>query len=223
MSVAASLRSRTSVRAFTDEPVAESTIRALLDTARWSPSGSNMQPWKVIAVAGVAKDAVTHLALQRVATNPKGEDGEYPVYSETIGEPYRTRRFEVAAQRYTLLGVAREDTASRRQMVARNYAFWGAPLGLFFIIDRSMGHSQWAHVGMFMQSLALLAHERGLSTCMQEAWAMVRDSLHEYFALPDNELIYCGMALGYADRADPVNGFRSTRASVEEFCTFLGF
>ncbi|MCY1351981.1 Chloronitrobenzene nitroreductase [compost metagenome] len=107
--------------------------------------------------------------------------------------------------------------------MARNYQFFGAPVGLFFVIDRSMGHGQWAHLGMFMQSLALVAEEQGLATCMQEAWGMLRGSLHAHFALPDHELVYCGMALGYADRSAAVNTLRSERAPVEEFAVFKGF
>jgi len=223
LSVAEALKNRVSVRAFTADPVDEATVRALLDTARWAPSGSNIQPWRVIAVAGTAKEAVTHLARKRLAENPEGEEGDFPVFDRKIGEPYRSRRLQVAAERYALLGVAHDDRAARLRIVARNYDFWGAPVGLFFIIDRSMGHSQWAHLGMFMQSVALLAHAEGLSTCMQEAWAMVRNSMHSHFGLPGNELIYCGMALGHADRSDPVNRFRSKRAAIDEFATFSGF
>jgi nitroreductase len=124
---------------------------------------------------------------------------------------------------YARLGISREDRNARLRWFARNYEFFGAPVGLFFIIDRAMGHGQWAHLGMFMQSFALVAEERGLATCMQEAWAMLRDTLHAHFALPQNEIVYCGMALGYADRGANVNALRSERVPVEEFVRFLGF
>ena len=124
---------------------------------------------------------------------------------------------------YALLGIPREDKPARLQWVARNYAFFGAPVGLFFIIDRGMGHGQWAHLGMFMHSIALVATARGLGTCMQESWGMVRKSLHTHFSLPDNEVVYCGMALGHPDRSAAVNTLRSDRVEVEEFAGFDGF
>ena len=107
--------------------------------------------------------------------------------------------------------------------MARNYEFFGAPVGLFFVIDRVMGRGQWAHLGMFMQSLALAATARGLGTCMQESWGMVRKSLHAHFSLADEELLYCGMALGYPDTEAAVNTLRSDRVEVDEFTTFAGF
>jgi nitroreductase len=106
--------------------------------------------------------------------------------------------------------------------LAQNFDFFGAPVGLFFIIEERMGHGQWAHLGMFMQSVALAALERGVSSCMQEAWARVRTPLHKHFALPPEEMVYCGMALGYATDA-PVNTLRSDRAEVDEFAAFRGF
>ena len=111
----------------------------------------------------------------------------------------------------------------RLQWVAGNYTFFGAPVGLFFIIDRGMGHGQWAHLGMFMQSIALATTARGLGTCMQESWGMVRKSLHQHFGLADNELIYCGMALGHPNPDAPVNRLRSERAEVDEIAAFDGF
>ncbi|MBD5635718.1 MAG: nitroreductase [Candidatus Eremiobacteraeota bacterium] len=223
MSVSEMLEARISIRAYEDRPVDEATVRSLLDSARWSPSGGNLQPWKVIAVAGAAKDEVVRIATQRLMLDARGEVGERPVYPENLWEPYRSRRFKVGEDMYALLGIPREDKAARLRWFARNYTFFGAPVGLFFAIDRSMGYGQWAHLGMFMQSLALVAEERGLSTCMQEAWAMVRDTLGAHFSLEPSEMLYCGMALGYADRQAPVNKLRTDRVPVDEFATFRGF
>jgi nitroreductase len=124
---------------------------------------------------------------------------------------------------YAMLGIPREDRGRRLQNFARNYDFFDAPVGLFFVVDRRMGHAQWSHLGMFMQSIALAAVERGLATCMQEAWAVVRETLAKHFALPAEEMIVCGMALGYADQTIPVNTLRTERADVEDFTTFSGF
>ena len=221
MNVADALMQRISIRAFEDRPVDEELVRTLLDRARWAPSGGNVQPWKVIVVSGDARAKVSELAGKVLAENPRGEVGDYPIYPAELGEPYRSRRFKVGEDMYAKLGIPREDKAARFARLAENYNFFGAPVGLFFAIDRCMGHGQWAHLGMFMQSLALAAEEEGLGTCMQEAWGMVRESLRTHFGLPESDVVYCGMALGYPDRSQPVNTLRSDRAPVDEFATFL--
>jgi nitroreductase len=219
MNVTEALKARTSIRAFKTDPVPEALVREIIDVARYAPSGGNLQPWKVIAVAGAEREAVTALAK----ANLPGVEDDRPVYPANLWEPYRTRRFKVGEDMYALLGIPRENKPARLMHLAQNFEFFGAPVGLFFIIDRNMGHGQWAHLGMFMQSAALAAIERGVASCMQEAWARMRAPLAAHFALADNEMIYCGMALGYADLTKPVNTLRSDRAPLEEIAVFRGF
>ena len=224
LTVTDALKQRISVRKFLPTAVPAAAVRELLDAARWSPSGGNLQPWKVIAVAGAERDAVQALSRGHDFGSGKGsEEGSDLVYPPSLWEPYRTRRYRVGEDMYALLGVKREDRAGRLAHVARNFEFFGAPVGLFFVIDRRLGRAQWAHLGMFMQSVALVAVERGLGTCMQEFWAMLRESLHRHFALPETDMVYCGMALGHPDPTAPVNTLRSTRAAVEEFASLRGF
>jgi nitroreductase len=219
MNVDEALKARVSVRAFTSAPVSKQHIRDILDVARHAPSGGNLQPWKTIAVAGAERDAVVALAK----VNLPGDEAGYPVYPANLWEPYRSRRFKVGEDMYALLGIPREDRLARLMHLAQNFEFFGAPVGLFFITESGMGHGQWAHLGMFMQSVALAATERGLATCMQEAWARMRAPLHAHFGLAPQQLVYCGMALGHADPNAPVNTLRSDRAPVDEFATFRGF
>ena len=224
MDVEEALRARISIRDFLDTPVDQPTVRSILDAARWSPSGGNLQPWKVIAVAGAARDRCVEVAGTRLMTNPKpDEDAEYPVYPPKLWEPYRGRRFKVGEDMYALLGIPREDKMARLQWLARNFTFFGAPVGLFFVIERGMGHGQWAHLGMFMQSIALTAVARGLGTCMQESWGMLRNTFHAHFGLAEDEVLYCGMALGHPNPDAPVNTLRSDREEVEAFTRFDGF
>jgi nitroreductase len=218
MNVDDALRQRISVRAFKPDPLPEALVREILEIARFAPSGGNLQPWNVIAVAGAARDAVVALAK----ANLPGDEGERLVYPANLWEPYRTRRYKLGEDMYALLGIPRENKTARLMHLAQNFEFFGAPVGLFFIIDNRMGHGQWAHLGMLMQSIALAALERGVSSCMQEAWARMRTPLHAHFGLDEHHMVYCGMALGYAADA-PVNTLRSDRASVEEFATFKGF
>ena len=223
ISVSDALHGRISTRSFLPDPLPVSLVREILDVARWSPSGGNLQPWRVMVVTGTEREAVMSLALTQLAANPRGEEGDRPIYPADLWEPYRTRRYKVGEDMYEKLGIGRDDKPARFARVARNYDFFDAPVAMFFVIDDRMGHGQWAHLGMFMQSVALAAYERGVATCMQEAWARVRVSLKAHFALGEHDMIYCGMALGYADESAAVNTLRSDRVGVDEIATFLGF
>lgn len=223
MDVTTALKTRISTRAFKSDPLPESLIREILDVARWAPSGGNVQPWKVIVVAGEERQAVVDLAKSAIMANPAGEEGDRPIYPEGLWEPHRSWRYKLGEDMYALLGIPREDKFGRLAHLSRNFEFFGAPVGMFFVIDERMGHGQWAHLGILMQSVALAAQERGVATCMQEAWARLRLTLKTHFALPDSEMIYCGMALGYADETSAVNQLRSDRAEVDTFTQFKGF
>ena len=219
MTVTEALKKRISARAYLSKPVPENLMREILDVARWSPSGGNLQPWKVIVVSGAAQQAVIDLAKNYPGMFPAEEDDK-PIYPANLWEPYRSRRFKVGEDMYALLGIPREDKMGRLKQLGRNLEFFGAPVGVFFVMDERVGHGQWAHLGMFMQSLALAATERGLGSCFQEFWGTLRKTLKTHFALGEHEMIYCGMALGYADESAPVNRLRTERASVDEFASF---
>ena len=219
MNVTDALKTRISVRAFKPDPIPEALVRDILDVARFAPSGGNLQPWKVIVVSGAERDAVVDLAK----ANLPGDEGERLVYPANLWDPYRTRRYKLGEDMYDLLGIPRENKMARLMHLAQNFEFFGAPVGLFFVIDKAMGHGQWAHLGMFMQSVALAALERDVQSCMQEAWARMRTPLAAHFALSDQEMIYAGIALGHADMTKPINTMRSDRAGVDEFATFKGF
>lgn len=220
MNVSQALQERKSVRAYLDKPVARATIESLLETAQRAPSGGNLQPWRTIVLTGEAKEAVVKLAQNTLSETPSGEETDRPVYPPDLWEPFRTRRFEIGEIMYDALDIPRDDKLARLGWFSRNYRFFDAPVGLFFVLDERMGHSQWAHTGMFMQSLALLATESGLGTCMQECWAILRPLLKKHLGLKPNEMVYCGMALGYPDPAHPVNQIRSPRADLQEFAEF---
>lgn len=220
MNVNEAIKGRISVRAFTDAPLPLDVVRDILEVARFAPSGGNIQPWRVIAVAGAERDAAIALAQ---ANLPGDEGGAFPIYPANLWEPYRSRRFKLAEDMYATMGIAREDKPARLMHVARNFQFFGAPVGLFFVMDARMGHGQWAHLGMFMQTIALAAQARGVSSCMQEAWRRLAAPLHSHFGLAAHETLACGMALGYADETAPVNTLRADRASVDEIADFRGF
>ena len=221
MTVENALTARISTRAFLPTPVDEATVREILSIARYSPSGGNLQPWKVHVVMGPAKDRLVETVQQAIAANPLADEAELKIYPPNLWEPYRSRRYQVGEDMYALLGVPREDKAARLQWLLNNYTFFGAPVGLFFSLERGFDKGRWAHLGMLMQSIALIAHERGLGTCMQEAWAARAKTVSDFLGLGEDDQFYCGMALGHADPDAKVNTLRSARAEVDEFTTFL--
>lgn len=222
MTVSEAIVSRISTRAFLDRPVDGDLLRRILDTARRTPSGGNLQPWHVWAVGGEELVRFKDLIRRKMETSPFGEGSEYDIYPPKLKEPYRSRRFQCGEDLYATIAVAREDKAGRLQQFARNFEFFGAPLALFFAIDRQMGTPQWSDVGMFLQSIMLLAREHGLDTCPQEAWAVWYKTAAEFLSIPDEMMLFCGMAVGYMDTEHPINRLRTARAPLEEIVTFVG-
>ena len=223
MNVTEAIASRTSCRAFLPTPVPEATVRAILDTARHSPSGGNLQPWRVYALTGAPLRELLALIRSKLLAHPRGEGSEYDIYPTALWEPYRSRRFKCGEDLYATIDVARDDKFGRLLQFARNYEFFGAPVGLFFCLDRRLGPPQWADLGMYMQSVMLLAREHGLHTCAQEAWSVWYRTVGEFLELPPELMLFAGMALGYRDESAPINTLRTDRASVEEFAQLRGF
>jgi nitroreductase len=214
---------RRSCRAFLPVPVERSLIEEILGFAARAPSGGNLQPWRVDAVAGEALEELKRGTRASLADNPKGEPMELKIYPSPLPEPWRSRRFSSGEALYAALGIPREDKGARLAQFARNFDFFGAPAALFFSIPRLFDRPQWAHLGMFMQNVMLLAEERGLATCPQEAWAAVAGTVSAFLGLPEDHLLYCGMAIGRPDPAAPVNALCTEREPVQAFGHFHGF
>jgi nitroreductase len=212
-----------SCRAFLPTPVPEATVRAILDAAKQSPSGGNLQPWRVYALAGEPLKEFIALVRSKLPTHPRGDGSEYDIYPTGLWEPYRSRRFKCGEDIYATIGVTRDDKFARLLQFARNYEFFGAPVGLFFCLDRRMGPPQWSDVGMYMQSVMLLAREHGLHTCAQEAWSVWYRTVGEFLKLPPELMLFSGMALGYRDESAPINTLKTDRAPLEEFAELRGF
>ena len=223
MNVSDAVATRMSCRAFLPTPVSEATVRAILDAARQAPSGGNLQPWRVYALAGEPLKELLSLVRASMRTHPRGEGAEYEIYPTALWEPYRTRRFKCGEDMYATIGVGREDKLARLLQFARNYGFFGAPVGLFFCLDRRMGPPQWSDVGMYMQTVMLLAREHGLHTCAQEAWSVWYRTVGEFLNLPPELMLFSGMALGHRDESAPINTLRTDRAPLEEFADLRGF
>jgi nitroreductase len=221
MDVRTALTGRKSVRAFTDRPVATQTIREILELAARAPSGSNFQPWRVYVLVGQARDEVVRRVHAKSEELARGETPEYAIHPPQIVEPYSSRYFRASAMVYQAAGIEREDTTARRRHLLRNWSFFGAPVGLIFTLGREMGPGQWAGLGMYMQNVMLLARDYGLDTCAQEAWALWPTTLRRALSIPDNEMLFSGMAVGYADHSARINHFTSERAPIHEYVTII--
>jgi nitroreductase len=217
MNVSQAVSLRRSIRKFLETPVPNSLLRELLEKASWSPSGGNLQPWKIYVLNNESmKD---FLCFQDEWIKP--EEPAYSIYPQNLKEPYRTYRYDLGEQMYSLLGISREDKAARIQQVLENFNFFGATAGIFCFIDKSMGPPQWSDLGMFLQTFMLLAKESGLDTCAQEAWSMKQDSIKDFCKVNDELMLFCGMAIGYQDEDAIINQLQSKRSPIDEWATFV--
>ena len=223
MNVTEAMQHRKSIRAFLDQPLPASLLREALELAARSLSGGNVQPWRLQVLSGTPLAALKEKMRQRLANNFIPDPAEYPIYPPGLGEPYRSSRFKVGEDMYALLGIARDDRMARLQWLNNNYQFFGAPVGLFCYVDRCMGSAQWSDLGMYLQTLMLLLQERGIDSCAQEAWSVYHRTVREQLGLADNFMLFCGMAIGYADPAAAVNRLQSERLPLAEFATLHGF
>jgi nitroreductase len=142
---------------------------------------------------------------------------------ENLWEPYLGRRSVLGANLYGSLGINRDDKAGRLEMAKRNFQFFNAPVGLFITVDRRLGPGQWADLGGYVSTLALLARGYGLDSCPQVIWIRVHKIVGAILKLPPEQMLYCGIGIGYGDRSHPINNFRRPRATLDEFCKFFGF
>lgn len=222
VSVSEALRTRQSARAFLPTPVPLSTITELLELARWAPSGSNIQPWRVHALTGAPLQAVVNETLG-MAMQGQAPEQEYLYYANPLPEPYLSRRRANGWGLYGHLGIAKGDRMASAKQALANFAFFGAPVGLFFFIDAGLAQGSWLDYGMFLQSFMLAARERGLHTCPQAAWLPYHELARRHCGVDAGWTLVCGMALGHLNPAEHVNGFRTPRLSPGDFLSASGF
>ena len=226
MNLDAAMSGRRSMRAFLPKPVTAEQVAQILQTASQAPSGTNIQPWKVRVLAGQARIDLTQAVM--TAREAEGVTGNKPKAanakpSRTWTEPYLSRRRKVGWDLYGLLGIEKGDKPAMWHQHGRNYDFFGAPVGLIFVIDDDLEKPSWLDLGMFMQNVMLAAHDASLDTCPQGAWLHYADVVHNHLHLEEGERIASGMALGYADLDAPENTLITEREAVGEFARFSGF
>ncbi|MEL7428836.1 MAG: nitroreductase [Pseudomonadota bacterium] len=223
MKVSQAVEQRRSVRAFEDKPVPTDTVREIFEKASRAPSGGNVQPWKIMILSPEKLEAFRDLMSKRLGGEAieGGEQPEYSVYPPKLQEPYRTARFEVGEEMYGLLGIGRDEKPKRLEWFANNFRFFGAPAAAFCFVDRGMGPPQWSDLGMYLQTAMLLFKEAGLDTCAQECWSMYPKTVAQFCDVPDEWMLFCGMAIGYADENHPVNALRTSRLDTAHWLKVL--
>ena len=220
----AAITSRRAIRAFLPTPVAKETIVEILRVATRAPSGTNTQPWKVHVLTGAAKEKLS-AAIKAAYDDPAERAAhreEYDYYPTEWRSPYIDRRRKIGWDLYGLLGIAKTDRARMHAQHGRNYAFFDAPVGLIFSIDRVMQQGSWLDYGMFLQNVMLAARARGLDTCPQAAFTQFHRIIAQQLGLGADEMVVCGMSLGFADPAAIENTLVTERDPVEAFARFHG-
>ena len=216
MQVSEAVARRASVRQFRSDPISDEVLRDLLERASRSPSGGNLQPWRIYVVNGA-----TMARFREFIVDQPIDAGEYSIYPDSLWEPYRSNRFAIGEAMYATLGIERDDRDGRLAQFAKNGDFFGAPAALFCFIDRRMGPPQWSDLGMFLQTFMLLAQEAGIDTCAQEYWSVRHGAVRSFVGASEEELLFCGMAIGHADRDAPINTLASERMPIDEWATFV--
>ena len=221
--VDAAITSRRSLRAFLPTPVPRETIEQILAVASRAPSGTNTQPWRAHVLTGAAKTGLTRkirAAYDDPAERARHQE-QYAYYPTEWRSPYVDRRRKVGWDLYGLLGIGKTDKARMHEQHGRNYAFFDAPVGLIFTIERVMQQGSWLDYGMFLQSIMVAARARGLDTCPQAAFTQFHRIIAEHLGLADDEMVVCGMSLGYADPAAVENQLITEREPVAGFTRFV--
>ena len=213
---------RRSARRFLPNGVPKETIERLLELGAMAPSGTNVQPWKVYALSGAAKEELSR-AIMKKFDDGEQEQREYDYYPKVWEEPWLSRRRKLGKSLYGVLGISKDDKEGVKRQMARNFTFFDAPVGLIFTMDRIFGLGMFMDIGMFMENVMVAARARGLDTCPQAFFADYPDTIRNRLGIAQNEIIVCGMALGYADPEAPENTLKADREPLENFADFRGF
>lgn len=223
MNVSEALRTRRSIRKFTDRPVDRGLLADILKRAQRAPSGGNTQPWHGIVLAG---DPLQKLIGRIQQEFPKGRAAhapEYDIYPPALDGAYEERRFGVGEDLYRALDISREEKGKRLMWFAENFRAFGAPALILVHTPKYMGPPQWSDIGMWLQSIMLLLREAGLDSCPQEAWAVYAPQIREVVDIPEDHIFFCGLAIGYRDQDAAVNNFAVKRAQLDEAVRWEGW
>ena len=223
MDVLEAIRTRKSIRAFTDQPVPRDTVAKIIEISQRAPSGTNTQPWHVHICAGDVRQAITDDVLELAANGGAKTYEEYGYYPESWHDIHRDRRRGVGWGLYGLLGIKKGDREAAARQGARNFMFFDAPIGLFVTTDAYLARGSWSDTGMYLQTIMFAARGFGLDTCPQAAWIQFQEPIFRHLKIPDDQVLVSGMSLGYADPDAIENTLVSEREAISNVATFHGF
>ena len=232
-SVEDAVDSRRTVRRFSDYVVPRERLEEILSKALRAPSGGNVQPWRMYVLGPKKRDELVEKVTEKLSQTlmqgkklpEKSQYDIYPAGMEKEGHPlndvYMPRRREMAFGMFEVMGIERKDKMARAMAMAQNFEFFGAPVGIIFTVHEAQGPPQWSDIGMYMQTVMLLAREAGLHTCPQEAWAEFPHTIKEVCGIPKEEIVFAGLGIGKPDLEAPVNQLKTYRAPLNDVATFL--
>ena len=223
MDVLEAIKSRKSIRAFTNKPVPKETIQEILEISQRAPSGTNTQPWHVYVCTGNIRQAITDDVLTLASENKPAKYEDYDYYPSTWKDIHRERRRGVGWGLYGLLGIKKGDRQGSARQGARNFKFFDAPVGLFITVDAYLEKGNWADAGMYVQTIMLAARSFGLHTCPQAAWIQFQGPVFQHLRIPTDQVLITGMCLGYADDKAIENTLVSDREDISNVAHFIGF
>ena len=215
--------SRRSIRGFLPDPVDHATVTHLLDVAARAPSGTNMQPWRLLALAGAPLKNFCDTLSAAFLAGGDADKIEHLYYPNPLFEPYISRRRKIGWDLYGLLGIARGETEKMRAQVVNNLHFFGAPVGMICLIDRRMKIGSWIDYGMFLENIAIATRGRGLDSCPMAVFAEFPHSIRRLLGISEDDIIVCGMAIGHEDKSAPANALVTERVAAGGFTEFRGF
>ncbi|WP_295913232.1 nitroreductase [uncultured Bartonella sp.] len=214
------VKSRKSIRAYLDKDVDRKMVEDILRLSSRAPSGANIQAWQVIVLHNEALKKLGKKLFDMSVAGIK-EECEYQFYPRSWREPYLARRRKVGWDLYRALGIARSERSKIERQQAKNFMFFGAPVGLIFTMDRDMELGSWLDLGCFIQTIALVARSFGLDSCIQAAFSEYHKTISDELQIPPERQVICGLALGYRDEKAPENNFPTERVPLEDFVRFV--
>ncbi len=223
MEIEEAIRSRKSVRAFTDEPVGREQIQRILELSQRAPSGTNTQPWRTYVCAGEVRDAIVSDICERFDRGEEGKHSDSNYYPATWKDIHRNRRRALGWHLYGLVVIEKGDRERSAKQARRNYCFFDAPVGLFFTVDAYLCRGSWIDAGLYLQTVMLAARGEGLHTCPQAAWVLFQQPIFRHLGIPDDQVLVAGMAMGYEDTSAIENTLISEREDLANVVQFHGF
>lgn len=219
MHVSDAIRQRYSVRGFRPDPVPDATIREVIEVARLAPSSSNTQPWHIAVVSGEARRRLEAALFEEIDAGKAPYPGFPPGGAGLQGE-YKRRQIECAYGYYGTMGVARDDQVARRDLLLKNWRFFGAPHAAFLSMPGTMNRVNALDVGIFLQSVMLLFAERGIACCPQGALASYPGPVRAVARVPEGNVILCGLSFGYEAPGERINQVRMGREPLDVVASF---